>query len=91
MQNEGPSKRLSRRSLLSLIGMTAGSAVMHQAMSSLGLAAESGYKGPITHAAGSVAAEYIMVQMCASVASGQATPEEAAKEADRRTRRYYRG
>jgi multiple sugar transport system substrate-binding protein len=29
--------------------------------------------------------------MCASVASGQATPEEAAKEADRRTRRYYRG
>jgi multiple sugar transport system substrate-binding protein len=51
----------------------------------------SGYKGPITHAAGAVAAEYIMVQMCASVASGQATPEEAAKEADRRTRRYYRG
>jgi multiple sugar transport system substrate-binding protein len=50
----------------------------------------SGYKGPITQAAGTVAAEYIMVQMCASVASGQATPEEAAKEAERRTRRYYR-
>jgi hypothetical protein len=50
----------------------------------------SGYKGPISHAAGTVAAEYIMVQMCASVASGQATPEEAAKEAERRTRRYYR-
>ena len=31
-----------------------------------------------------------MVQMCAS-ASVRATPEEAAKEADRRTRRYYRG
>ena len=37
------------------------------------------------HAAGAVAAEYIMVQMCASVASGQATPEEAAKEAERRS------
>lgn len=50
----------------------------------------SGYKGPITHASGAVAAEYIMVQMCAAVAAGQATPEEAAKEAERRTRRYYR-
>lgn len=38
---------LSRRDLLSLIGVTAGSAVMYQAMTSLGLAAESGYKGPI--------------------------------------------
>ena len=50
----------------------------------------SGYKGPITQAAGTVAAEYILVQMCAAVASGQATPEDAAKEAERRTRRYYR-
>ncbi|MGO4722821.1 flavin monoamine oxidase family protein [Inquilinus sp. 2KB_12] len=38
---------VSRRGLLSLIGMTAGSAAMYQAMTSLGLAAESGYKGPI--------------------------------------------
>jgi multiple sugar transport system substrate-binding protein len=50
----------------------------------------SGYKGPITHAAGTVAAEYVTVQMCASVASGQATPQDAAREAERRTRRYYR-
>ena len=50
----------------------------------------TGYKGPITQAAGTVAAEYVMVQMCASVASGQATPEEAAREAERRARRYYR-
>ncbi|HEV7545448.1 MAG TPA: carbohydrate ABC transporter substrate-binding protein, partial [Reyranella sp.] len=50
----------------------------------------TGYKGPISQAAGTVAAEYILVQMCASVASGQATPEDAAKEADRRARRYYR-
>ena len=49
-----------------------------------------GYKGPITRAAGSVAAEYVLVQMCASVASGQATPAEAAKEAERRAWRYYR-
>ncbi len=50
----------------------------------------SGYKGPITQAAGTVAAEYILVQMCASVAAGQATPADAAKEAERRARRYYR-
>ena len=50
----------------------------------------SGYKGPITQAAGTVAAEYILVQMFASVASGQATPDAAAKEAERRTKRYYR-
>jgi multiple sugar transport system substrate-binding protein len=50
----------------------------------------TGYKGPITQAAGTVQAEYIMVQMFASVASGQATPEAAVKEAERRTKRYYR-
>jgi multiple sugar transport system substrate-binding protein len=50
----------------------------------------SGYKGPITQAAGTVTAEYVLVQMFASVASGQATPDAAAKEAERRTKRYYR-
>jgi len=50
----------------------------------------SGYKAPITQASGTVAAEYIMVQMYASVASGQATPEAAAREAERRARRYFR-
>ncbi|MGK9231174.1 flavin monoamine oxidase family protein [Inquilinus limosus] len=38
---------VTRRGLLSLIGMAAGSAAMYQAMTSLGLAAESGYKGPV--------------------------------------------
>ncbi|MFC3206630.1 flavin monoamine oxidase family protein [Aquamicrobium soli] len=38
---------ISRRNLLSLIGLTAGSAVMYQAMTSLGFAAESGFKGPV--------------------------------------------
>ena len=50
----------------------------------------SGYKGPITQAAGTVAADYVLVQMFASVASGQATSEAAVKEAERRTKRYYR-
>ena len=50
----------------------------------------TGYKGPISQAAGTVTAEYILVQMFASVASGQATPEDAATEAERRARRYYR-
>jgi monoamine oxidase len=38
---------LTRRELLSMIGMSAGGAAMYQAMSSLGLAADSGYKGPV--------------------------------------------
>jgi monoamine oxidase len=38
---------VSRRDLLSLIGSVAGSAAMYHAMTSLGFAAESGYKGPI--------------------------------------------
>lgn len=50
----------------------------------------SGYKGPISQASGAVAADYVLVQMCAAVASGQATPEAAAREAERRARRYYR-
>jgi monoamine oxidase len=38
---------MSRRDLLAMIGTAAGSSVMYQAMTSLGLAAESSYKGPI--------------------------------------------
>src|SRR3954453_5493674 len=37
----------SRRDLLSLIGTVAGSAAMYHAMTALGFASESGYKGPI--------------------------------------------
>lgn len=43
-----PSSSISRRKLLTLIGMTAGSATLYQAMTSMGLAAESGYKGRIS-------------------------------------------
>jgi monoamine oxidase len=38
---------MSRRSLFRMIGMTAGSAVMYQAMTDLGYAGESGYGGPL--------------------------------------------
>jgi monoamine oxidase len=38
---------VSRRDLLTLIGMSAGSAAMYHAMASLGFADESSYKGPI--------------------------------------------
>lgn len=37
----------SRRDLLALIGATAGASAMYQAMTSLGIAAESPYRGPI--------------------------------------------
>jgi monoamine oxidase len=40
-------KSLSRRRLLSMIGMSAGSAAMYQAMSSLGFAGQSPFTGPI--------------------------------------------
>ncbi|HWK63448.1 MAG TPA: flavin monoamine oxidase family protein [Rhizobiaceae bacterium] len=47
MQHSETFTGMSRRQLLTLIGMSAGSAAMYQAMTSLGLAAESGYKGPV--------------------------------------------
>jgi multiple sugar transport system substrate-binding protein len=50
----------------------------------------NGYKGPISQASGAVIADYVLVQMCASAATGEATPEAAAAEAERRARRFYR-
>src|SRR5579872_3631016 len=38
---------VTRRELLSLIGAVSGSAAMYHAMTSLGFASDSGYKGPI--------------------------------------------
>jgi multiple sugar transport system substrate-binding protein len=49
-----------------------------------------GYKGPISEGSAAANADYVMVQMCASVASGQATPEAAAREAERRAARFFR-
>ena len=48
------------------------------------------YPGPITEASGAVAADYVMVDMVAGAMSGASTPEDAAKEAERRAKRYYR-
>jgi len=50
----------------------------------------NGYKGPISTASGAVNADYVLVQMCASVATDAATPEAAAAEAERRAKRYFR-
>jgi multiple sugar transport system substrate-binding protein len=50
----------------------------------------NGYKGPISEASGQANAEYLTVQMYAAVASGQSTPQEAAREAERRARRIFR-
>jgi len=50
----------------------------------------TGYKGPISAASGAAAANYVTVHMFASVASGQTTPEDAAQEAERQAKRYYK-
>src|SRR6202050_1656142 len=47
MENGDGSDSLSRRQLLRLIGAPAGGTAMYQAMSSLGFATESPYRGPI--------------------------------------------
>lgn len=50
----------------------------------------NGYQGPISTATGAVTADYVLVQMCASVATDAATPEAAAAEAEQRAKRYFR-
>src|SRR4030081_2269426 len=50
----------------------------------------TGYQGPISAASGAVTADYVLVQMCASVASKPQPPEAAAAEAERRAKRYFR-
>ena len=50
-----------------------------------------GYKGPVTPASSAVSANYTVVDMFASVVSGNATPEAAAKQAAKAAERYYKG
>jgi monoamine oxidase len=45
--HDGRQNEVSRRDLLSLVGTVAGGAAMYEAMTSLGFASESGYKGPV--------------------------------------------
>ncbi|SFI48936.1 multiple sugar transport system substrate-binding protein [Bosea sp. OK403] len=49
-----------------------------------------GYKGPIGDASAAVVADYVTVDMFASVCSGAETPESAAAEGARRAARYYK-
>ena len=49
-----------------------------------------GYKGPITPASSAVAANYTIVDMFASVVTGNATPEAAAKLPAKQAERYYK-
>jgi multiple sugar transport system substrate-binding protein len=48
-----------------------------------------GFKGPISPASSAVAANYTLVDMFASVVTGNATPEAAAKQAATAAARYY--
>jgi multiple sugar transport system substrate-binding protein len=48
------------------------------------------YKGPPSEAAAAVKAEFVTLDMFASVCAGQATPQEAAAEAQRRAERYFK-
>jgi multiple sugar transport system substrate-binding protein len=49
-----------------------------------------GYKGPISAASAAVIANYTVVDMFASVVTGNATPEAAAKQAAKQAERYYK-
>ncbi len=48
------------------------------------------WPGAITEQSGAVMADYVMVDMVASASTGDTSPEDAAKEAERRAKRYYR-
>ena len=48
------------------------------------------YPGPISEASGAVTADYVMVDMVAAASTGSSSPEDAAREAERRAKRYYR-
>jgi multiple sugar transport system substrate-binding protein len=50
-----------------------------------------GYPGSLGAASAAVAADFVIVNMIAEAASGRATPQEAARRAEARARRYYRG
>lgn len=49
-----------------------------------------GYKGPVTPASSAVTANYTVVDMFASVVTGNATPEGAAKRGAQQAQRYYK-
>lgn len=50
----------------------------------------NGYAGPLGYASAATMADYVLVDMYARAVTGQATPQEAMEEAERRANRYYR-
>jgi multiple sugar transport system substrate-binding protein len=48
------------------------------------------YAGSLGYASAGVLADFVMVNMIASVCSGSKTPKEAAAEAQKRAERYYK-
>ena len=49
----------------------------------------NGYAGPLGYASAATMADYVLVDMFAKAVTGQATPEEAIEEAEKRANRYY--
>ena len=49
-----------------------------------------GYAGPVNPAAGSVLADWVLVDMFARVATGESTPEDSIRQAVRGVKRYYK-
>jgi multiple sugar transport system substrate-binding protein len=51
---------------------------------------DMGYAGPLGYAAAGVLADFVIVDMVSSAATGQATIEDAMKLAEKRANRYYK-
>jgi multiple sugar transport system substrate-binding protein len=51
---------------------------------------DHGHSGPLGYASAACLADYIVLDMIASAASGSKTPQEAAAEAQKRAERYYK-
>jgi multiple sugar transport system substrate-binding protein len=49
-----------------------------------------GYAGPLGYAAAGVLADFVIVDMVAQAATGQLTPAQAMRQAEKRANRYYR-
>jgi multiple sugar transport system substrate-binding protein len=49
-----------------------------------------GYAGPLGYAAAGVLADFVILDMVAQTATGQLTPEQAMRQAEKRANRYYR-
>lgn len=50
----------------------------------------NGYAGPLGYASAATMADYVLVDMYARAVTGQASPQEAMEEAEKRANRYYR-